>query len=227
MALFVIADLHLSFGTNKPMDIFSGWNNYEKKLEEYWRYQIKEEDTVVIPGDISWAMNLDEALPDFEFIHNLPGKKLITKGNHDYWWTTISKMKNFLRDNHFDSIDFIFNNSFEVGEFCVCGTRGWFFEETEMADPKIMAREFGRLEASLNYSKNPMLEQIVFLHFPPIFGDYICFEIIEILKRHKIKRCYYGHIHGNAAKNAFNGIYENIKFQLISSDFINFTPIML
>ncbi len=227
MALFAIADLHLSFGTNKPMNIFAGWDNYEKKIEEYWRYQVTENDTVVIPGDISWAMDLNEALSDFSFIHQLPGKKLISKGNHDYWWTTLSKMNAFLKENQFDTIQFLFNNSFETEQYIICGTRGWFFEENEQSDPKIMARELGRLEASLQFSNNQQLEKIVFLHFPPIFGDFICNEIIELLKKYQVKRCFYGHIHGNATKNAFNGVYENIKFQLISSDTINFTPIML
>ena len=149
MSLFVIGDLHLSLGEDKPMDVFSGWNDYVQRLENNWRRLITDDDTVVIAGDISWAMKLEETLTDFRFIHSLPGKKLLLKGNHDYWWATKKKMDEFISVNHLDSLSILFNNAFRVGEYAVCGTRGWFLENEAPEDIKVLNREVGRLKMSL------------------------------------------------------------------------------
>lgn len=228
MALFALADLHLSLSTDKPMDIFPGWDNYIEKIEEHWKSVVDEEDTVVIAGDISWAMSLQNTKNDFEFINNLPGKKLIIKGNHDYWWETVKKMNKFIEENNFSTIKIIHNSAEKVSEtspFAVCGTRGWFFEEK--GDNKVLQREVGRLETSITIAEQQGLIPIVFLHYPPVYSGYCCQEIMNVLKSHNIKRCYFGHLHGKAQQNAFEGEYEGILFRLISCDHTNFYPIIV
>ena len=165
MALFAIADTHLSFGTNKPMDTFEGWNNYTEKLEKNWNKLVSDKDTVVIAGDISWAMNFDELIADFQFIDNLNGNKIIIKGNHDYWWNTMSKMNAFIEENNFNSIKILHNNSVTYNNISICGSRGWLFESEEDHDEKILNREVFRLKASLDSAECE--EKIVFLHYPP------------------------------------------------------------
>ena len=153
MALFTIGDTHLSFGTDKPMDIFKGWSDYTDRLESTWRAIVKDEDTVVIPGDVSWGMSLQSALPDLQFLNSLPGTKILGKGNHDYWWETMRKMTNFIEQNELSTIKILFNNAYRIGDFTVCGTRGWFFDaETENVE-KILNREAGRLRMSLDAAK--------------------------------------------------------------------------
>ena len=149
MALYTIADLHLSLGADKPMDVFRGWENYVERLEKNWRALVTEEDTVVIAGDISWAMKLEDTERDFAFIHSLPGKKLLMKGNHDYWWSTRNKIDAFFKDKGFDSMEIVFNSAVRVGDITVCGTRGWLYNAETPEDRKIVARENGRLVASL------------------------------------------------------------------------------
>ena len=149
MALFAIADLHLSLGEDKPMDVFAGWNDYTSRLENNWRKLVTDNDTVVVSGDISWAMKLEETLTDFTFIENLPGKKIFNKGNHDYWWSTKTKMDVFLKNNSLDSISILFNNSYVVDDYAICGTRGWFLENESQNDIKVLNREVGRLEMSI------------------------------------------------------------------------------
>lgn len=228
MSLFVIADLHLSFGANKPMNIFRGWDNYEERLEKNWRSLVTDEDTVVIPGDISWAMKLNECYEDFKFIHNLPGKKLFLKGNHDYWWDTRRKIENYLRENGFDSIEIVFNSAKAVGEYAVCGTRGWFYDAEADSDKKVLNREVGRLRTSITEALKTGLEPVVFLHYPPVYGDQRCDDILNVLKEYNIKKCYYGHLHGsNVAKKAVTGEFEGINFKLISSDYVKFVPILV
>lgn len=228
MSLFVIADLHLSFGANKPMNIFRGWDNYEERLEKNWRSLVTDEDTVVIPGDISWAMKLNECYEDFKFIHNLPGKKLLLKGNHDYWWDTRRKIENYLRENGFDSIEIVFNSAKAVGEYAVCGTRGWFYDAEADSDKKVLNREVGRLRTSITEALKTGLEPVVFLHYPPAYGDQRCDDILNVLKEYNIKKCYYGHLHGsNVAKKAVTGEFEGINFKLISSDYVKFVPILV
>lgn len=228
MSLFVIADLHLSLGTNKPMDVFSGWSNYVSRLEENWNKIITPNDTVVIAGDISWAMKLDECYNDFDFINKLPGKKIFIKGNHDYWWTTKSKMEKYLVENGFDTISILFNNSFAVDGFQICGTRGWFLESESDDDLKVLNRELGRLKASLDSCKDSKNKPIVFLHYPPVYGTQECSEILDILLEYQIEKCYYGHIHGiGNMKNAVEGIYKGIDFTLVSCDRLGFMPMLV
>ena len=226
MAVYAIADLHLSLGTDKPMDIFSGWNDYVKRLENNWRRLINESDTVVIAGDVSWAMKLEECYEDFSFLHSLPGKKLLLKGNHDYWWSTKKKMDEYLYENGFRSIEIVFNNAYAVDGIAVCGTRGWNYESAGEKDMRILNREIGRLNASINEAKKTGFEPVVFLHYPPVYDTIVCVELIEALKAQGIKRCYYGHLHGsNTHKHAIIGDYEGINFQLISCDYTEFYPV--
>lgn len=226
MSIFVIADLHLSFGVEKPMDVFAGWQDHWQRIEKNWRKLVKETDTVVIPGDISWGLTLEEALPDFQFIHDLPGQKIISKGNHDYWWQTAKKLQEFLDKNGFDSIRFLHNNSFEVEDYIICGTRGWIFENGQQQDEKVILREAGRLRASLDYLKSDK-EKIVFLHYPTIYQEQRANHIINTLKEYNITRCFYGHLHGKTINYAFNGISDGIKYKLISRDAIDFCPYII
>lgn len=225
MSLFAIADTHLSFGTNKPMDTFEGWQDYTKKLEKSWNSIVKDDDYVIIAGDISWAMNFDELKPDFDFINRLCGKKIILKGNHDYWWNTVTKMKKFTAENGYDTIDFLFNNSFEFPEFSVCGSRGWFFDSDEEQDEKVLNREVQRIRLSLDSAQNE--NKLVFLHYPPVTTNDKCDEIFNLLKSYGIKKCYYGHLHGVAAKYAIDDTVEGIDLKCISADRLNFVPYLL
>lgn len=225
MALFAIADTHLSFGTNKPMDTFEGWNNYTEKLKKNWNKLVSENDTVVIAGDISWAMNFNELKADFQFIDNLNGNKIIFKGNHDYWWNTMTKMNAFIEENNFKTIRILHNNSVSYNNVSVCGSRGWLFESEEDHDEKILNREVSRLKASLDSAECD--EKIVFLHYPPLTTNSECREIISLLNEYGIKKCYYGHLHGDAAKYAIDGNRDNIDFKLISCDRLNFTPYLI
>jgi uncharacterized protein len=228
MSLFAIADLHLSLGTDKPMDVFKGWENYTEKIESNWRKVVDEGDTVVIAGDVSWSMSLDNLTADFQFINSLPGKKLIIKGNHDYWWDTMTKMKWFIKKNGFGTIDIIHNSAEKVDgvdKIAVCGTRGWFYDAA--GDKKILNREAGRLETSIKIAEIAGLEPVVFLHYPPICTGYRCDEIMDVLKAHNIRRCYFGHLHGRAAATAFEGDYEGTAFRLISCDHTGFAPVII
>lgn len=225
MALFAIGDLHLSLNDDKPMDIFHGWEDYVSRLEANWRSVVSDTDTVVIAGDISWAMSLEDAKADFTFLHGLPGRKLLFKGNHDYWWTTRRKMDNFLAEQGFDDIRIVHNDACAVDDrWAVCGTRGWFYDAEQDADRLILAREVGRLRASVNAAKETGLTPICFLHYPPVFGDAQCREILDTLHELDITRLYYGHIHSSGIRRAFNGEYEGITMQLISGDAVGFMP---
>ncbi len=228
MSLFAIADLHLSLGEDKPMDIFSGWNDYVDRLEENWRKIVTDDDTVVIAGDISWAMKLEEAYTDFAFIHSLPGKKLLMKGNHDYWWCTKSKIDRFLDESGFDSMSILFNNSYVCGDYVACGTRGWFLENDTPEDIKVLNREVGRLSASIESALKTGKEPVAFLHYPPYYHSVECAEIMDTLIKYGIKKCMYGHIHGKKnIKLAFEGEYKGIDMRLISCDRVGFTPVLI
>ncbi len=227
MGLFAIADLHLSLGVNKPMDIFKGWEHYVDRLEQNWRSKITSEDTVILPGDISWGMTLAQAKPDFAFIHNLPGKKILLKGNHDYWFSTKNKVDQFLAENGFSSISMLFNNAFEYGDYCLCGTRGWMNEKGEQADKKVLLREAGRLRLSLEAGTKTGKPPIAFLHYPPVYASDECYELLSVLLEFGVKRCYYGHIHGRAQEYAINGERNGIDFRLISGDYIQFDPVQI
>lgn len=226
MSIFAIADLHLSLSTDKPMDIFRGWDNYVERLTDNWKKIITDDDTVVLPGDLSWALKLEDTVKDFEYINSLPGKKLILKGNHDLWWSTVAKMKRFFAENSFESIDIIHNNAFVVGDYAVCGSRGWFFDAGE-ANKKILAREAGRLHTSISAAENTGKKPLVFLHYPPVFSDQVCDEIFDVIKDHNIDTVYYGHIHGIAAVNTETFVYENVKLRLISADKLQFVPLLI
>lgn len=224
MSLYVIGDLHLSLGSNKPMDIFGPkWENYTDKIANEFS-QLIPEDTIVLCGDTSWAMSLEEAKSDFAFIDSLPGRKIILKGNHDYWWTTASKMDKYIKAEGFNTLSFLHNNSFSYDGISICGSRGWFFEEEtdNEHDIKMINREVLRLKKSLSEAENE--EKIVFLHYPPVYRDYVCKEIINVMTEYGVKKCYYGHIHGYGHKNAYTGNYMGIEFRMISADFIGFKP---
>ena len=225
MSIYAISDLHLSLNSNKSMDIFPGWKNYVNRIKENWINTIRDEDTVVIAGDISWAMKINEAKKDFEFINNLPGKKIFIKGNHDYWWNTMSKMNKFIEENGFDTISILHNSSYDFDGFSVCGSRGWFFDSDEEHNEKVLNREVMRLKASIESAKNE--EKIVFLHYPPVYENQNCKEILNLLKEKGIKKCYYGHLHGMAAKYAFDDNFEGIDFKLISADRLKFVPLLI
>ena len=229
MALFVLADLHLSCTGDKPMDVFHGrWQNHMEKIEKRWNELIKAEDTVIIPGDISWAMTLEDAIPDLKFLNSLPGRKIISKGNHEYWWSTASKINKALAENNIHTIELLHNNAVEAEGFAICGTRGWFTEGNSPKDAdyeKIVLREAGRLERSLEFAKTefPELEKLVFLHFPPALDGFVCKQLISTMKSYEVRRCFFGHIHG---KYNIPRLYdfEGIEMRLISSDFLDFYP---
>ncbi len=235
MSIFSIADLHLSQTVDKPMDKFgSRWTNHTEKLIKRWKAVVSENDTVIVPGDISWGISLEEALEDLLLIDKLPGKKLIGKGNHDYWWGTLTKMHQFLDENGITTIQFLYNNAYEVEDYIVCGTRGWYVEEKlqneKNADyDKIVNRENLRLEMcikeALQLRGDSDKQILVYFHFPPVFKSFVCREFIETLKKYNIKNCYFGHMHGqyNVPRTTeFEGIY----FTLISSDFLDFIPMI-
>ncbi len=226
MSLYVIGDPHLSFGVDKPMDIFQGWGNYVERLEQNWRETVTEEDTVVLAGDISWGMNLNETLLDFRFIDGLPGKKIILKGNHDYWWDTKTKIEKFFAANGISTISVLFNNAYRVDDTAICGTRGWFYDAHEAQDVKVLNREVGRLKMSIEAAKKLGGEPIAFLHYPPVFAGKECSEILNVLLEYDIKKCYYGHLHGRRISSlAVVGNYKGIEFKLISCDNTQFKPI--
>ena len=237
MSLFSIADLHLSGAVDKPMDVFgSRWSDHTAKIVKRWKSVVTDSDTVVIPGDISWGMTLNDALPDFKLIDSLPGKKIIGKGNHDFWWETVTKMKRFFEKNGIETISFLYNNAHETDDFIICGTRGWYVEERlqntvgDVDYMKIVQREALRLEASIKEAEKisetcgekPIL---AYFHFPPVFNGFICRELIDILKAHGIKHVYYGHIHGvyNVPKT-FE--FEGMEFTIVSADYLNFVPMI-
>lgn len=225
MSVFVIGDTHLSFSTDKPMNIFKGWDDYEFRLEKNWQKLVDKDDTVIIAGDISWGMSLEESEKDFEFLHNLNGKKIVLKGNHDYWWNTATKMNKFLAEKGFNSLKFLHNNAFKVDDIAIAGSRGWFFDaESENID-KVLARECERIQRSIDMAKDLGGETVVFLHYPPVSMYKDCDPIVEVLVRNNVKRCYYGHLHGGAIKGALNGEKYGINFKLVSADYLEFCPL--
>ena len=227
MALYAIGDLHLSQSGEKPMDRFGEiWNDHPRKLIEGFQ-NLKDEDLTVLCGDLSWAMSLGDAEADFAFIDRLPGRKLILKGNHDYWWTTATGAYRFFHGHGFESLEILHNNARIYGDYALCGTRGWFFEEetgTEH-DEKILRREIGRLETSLRLGEER--EKLAFLHYPPVYQQYTCPGILDTLRTYGVKECYYGHIHGNGCRSAFQGEREGIRYRLISADYLDFFPLKI
>ncbi len=228
MSIYTIADLHLSFGSNKPMDIFgANWEDHDKKIAEDWKLKVKDDDLVIIPGDFSWAMNLEDTKQDFEYLSQLPGKKLLLKGNHDYWWTTLTKMKKFLEENNFTNIDFIQNNYYLEQNKFIVGVRGWIFSNKE-EDLKILRREKLRIKTQLENIRKIYTnrkEIIVFMHYPPYenINGKIENPYAEIFENYKIKSCYYGHLHGEQAYESIEDFeYNKITYKLVSADYLNF-----
>lgn len=224
MALYAIGDTHLSLNSAKSMEVFGvGWENYVERLRDGFS-GIGEEDTVVLCGDLSWGMSLQEAVKDFAFLdHELPGEKWILKGNHDYWWATASKMNAFFQEQGFTHLHILHNNCGMYGETALCGTRGWFYEENGSPHwEKVFNRELIRLEASLKAAGEK--EKLCFLHYPPLYKGYRCQEIIDLMCRYEVKACYYGHLHGPSHRLAVQGVQDGIDYQLVSADFVGFRP---
>lgn len=221
-----MADLHLCKGNpEKTMSIFNGWQNYQELIEKNWKELISDSDTIVLPGDISWGMSLKEAAPDFKFIEQLPGQKIVIKGNHDYWWTTKKKMEDFFAAEGCTSIKILHNNHYRYDEYGICGTRGWVNMPGETQDEKVLRREVQRLETSIRSALDEGLKPIVFLHYPPIFATNFNYDILDVLYRYKIEECYYGHIHGKSAHDlCVKNTYDGINFHLIAGDYLQFIP---
>ena len=223
MGLYAIGDLHLSLKANKPMDIFGpGWADHTARLEAAFS-RLGEDDLTVLCGDISWGIDFEESLEDFKFIDNLPGRKIILKGNHDYWWNTAAKMKKFFEENEISSIDILHNNCFFYGDYALCGTRGWFYEEEQTGhNEKVLNREVGRLEASLKAAGDRPI--FSFLHYPPLYTGYRCPEIIKKLEEYGVKQCFYGHLHGPTHKRAIEGTVGSVAYSLVAADYLGFVP---
>lgn len=227
MALYAIGDLHLCLGAPKPMDIFGGsWVGYMEKLQQGLSV-LKPEDTIVLLGDLSWALDLENARADFAFIDKIPGKKIILKGNHDYWWSTAAKFYKFCEENGFSDQWILNNNHYEYEDWAICGTRGWFFEEERSGehDEKVFKRELLRLEASLKAAGEK--QKMVFLHYPPLYKGYRCEPILELLHRYQVRACYYGHLHGPSHALALEGLWDGVEYRLVSADKLNFQPLKL
>ena len=239
MAIYVLGDPHLSLSGEKPMDVFGArWRDYTQRLENEWRAVVKEEDTVVIAGDISWGMTVEEAKADFDFLEALPGQKIIMKGNHDYWWQTMAKLDAFVESNQYKTIRFLHNNAYACDDFIICGSRGWYNDDKNKpmrgADSeKIVAREVVRIGLSLDAGhklRKELMEQdgkdrevLAFLHFPPIFKGYMCDEIIMELYKKQVERCFFGHIHGSYDA-PLKREDADIEFYFIAADYLAFRP---
>ncbi len=245
MAIFILSDLHLSTDsrTNKSMEVFGArWKDYIAKIEKNWNAVVGEDDTVIVPGDISWATRLEDSESDLRFLDSLKGKKLIGKGNHDFWWSTATKMYAFFEENGFSTISILYNNAYIVEDRIICGTRGWFPDEGrqvtvgEVDHAKIVNREVTRLRLSLDAAKKLQKEReeecgeslpiTVFLHFPPVWLDFTMREFVDIFHDYGVSECYFGHIH-SAYNLPGRFDFEGIKFTLTSSDFLNFHPIKI
>ena len=227
MALYAIGDLHLCLGAPKPMDIFGGaWVGYMDKLREGLAC-IEPEDTTVLLGDLSWAIDLPQAEEDFRFVDQIPGRKIILKGNHDYWWSTASKFQKFCQERGFTNQFILNNNFYEYQGWAICGTRGWFFEEERSGahDEKVFKRELIRLEASLKAAGE--LPKMVFLHYPPRYKGYECPEILQLLETYEVRRCFYGHLHGPSHALAQEGLWNGTEFRLVSADKLDFRPFVV
>ncbi len=229
MSIYVIGDLHLSFSAEKPMDIFGyNWENHAEKVKQNWINKVNNDDTVILPGDFSWATYLEDTYKDFEFLNSLPGKKILSKGNHDYWWTTLTQMRKYLKENNFENIDFLFNNSYLIENKVIVGTRGWINSWKSEENYKILKRENDRLKLSIESSVKEFgdeFEKICFIHYPPFYKENDISEeidFIKTLKNYGIKKCYYAHLHGDSHKDAIEGIRDGIEFKLVSSDYLKF-----
>ena len=227
MALYAIGDLHLCLGAPKPMDIFGGnWTGYMDKLKEGLSV-ITPEDTTVLLGDLSWALSLEESAADFAWINEISGRKIILKGNPDYWWSTAAKFQKFCEANGFQNMHLLNNNCYEYEDVAICGTRGWFFEEERSGqhDEKVFKRELLRLEASLKAAGEK--RKLVFLHYPPRSKGYTCQEILDLLAKYEVRQCYYGHLHGPSHKLAMEGLWDGVDFRLVAADYVDFKPYLI
>ena len=229
MSIYAIGDLHLSFSQNKPMNIFGdNWNGHADKIRKNWMEKVNKEDFVVLPGDFSWAMYLKDTYKDFEYLEKLPGNKILLKGNHDYWWSGLSKMNEYLKENNFNNINFLYNNSYLVEDTIIAGTRGWNLTDSEHKE-QMLNRECIRLKLSLEDGINKFgrnKEIIVFMHYPPIskagISNGYTKKYISIMKEYGVKKCYYGHLHGTSHSEAIEGNVDGIEFYLVSSDYLDF-----
>ena len=224
MSIYAISDLHLSFNEQKPMNIFGdNWTNHEEKIKSDWESKVKKNDLVILPGDFSWSTDLKETYKDFQYLECLPGKKLLLKGNHDYWWTTLTSMRKYLKQNEFNTIDFIYNNSYLYENYIIAGTRGWINLDKE---EKILNRENIRLELSLQdgikkYGKEK--EIIIAMHYPPFSASKKeDTQFVQTMKKYNVTKCIYGHLHGQSHKEAVEGNINNIEYKLVSCDYTNF-----
>ena len=227
MALYAIGDLHLSIGGDKSMETFGGrWLDYIRKIERGFS-ALNEDDVCVLCGDLTWGMSLEDALEDFRFLSRLPGKKIILKGNHDYWWSTAAKAYRFFEQQELSGFEILNNNCIPYGDYALCGTRGWFYEEDHGTehDKKIMLREIGRLETSLKAAGER--QKLVFLHYPPKYQSYACEEILQLLQTHRVQLCCYGHIHGKGCSGAFQGQIGETRFRMVSADYLDFVPLKI
>ena len=228
MSIYIIGDLHLSFGTDKPMDIFGdNWENHSEKIKENWIKKVNKDDTVILPGDFSWATYLEETYNDFEFLNSLPGKKILSKGNHDYWWTTVNQMNKYIKENNFENINFLYNNSYLVEDKIIVGTRGWTTHNRNQENMKILKRELARLKLSLEdgikkYGEDK--EIYCFIHYPPFYKETVeeNIDFIKLMKKYNVKKCFYGHLHADSHKEAVEGLIDGIEFKLVSSDYLDF-----
>ena len=229
MSIYVIGDLHLAFFFFIPMDIFgNNWENHAEKIKTNWIEQVKENDIVILPGDFSWATYLEDTYKDFEYLNSLPGNKIISKGNHDYWWTTVTSMKKFLKENNFEKIDFLYNNSFCVENKIITGTRGWVNTWKSEENFKILKRERDRLKLSIESGIKEFgneKEIISFIHYPPFYKEKCIpdeINFIKLMNEYNVKKCYYAHLHADSHKEAIEGTVDNIEFKLVSSDYLKF-----
>lgn len=227
MALYAISDLHLGFNEDKPMDIFGEkWNGHPEKIKNNWIKKIKKEDTVLIAGDISWAMNSDSSMFDLQWIEELPGMKILSKGNHDYWWTSINKLNAL-----FEKTKFLQNNYYSYEEYAICGTRGWTCpggDKFTEKDKKIYLRELIRLRLSLDEAKkNGFSKFIVMLHYPPTNERFEESEFVKIIKEYGVEKVIYGHLHGPSLKRVLNGEVDGVEYIMTSADFLDFNPIKI
>lgn len=225
MSIYAISDLHLALcDIDKDMSIYEGWQDYHNRIKSNWTKLIKKDDTVVVVGDISWAMKLDEAKEDLKFLNSLPGSKLIIKGNHDLWWATKSKLEKFFLENNFNTIKIIYNSAVKVEGVSICGTRGWLYDYEEKPDEKIVRREALRLGRSIYEAKQLGGIPIVFMHYPPVYAEFRSSGILDVLIKNDVRECYVGHIHGSGAARAVRTEYKGIKFYLVSADHLGFIP---
>ena len=226
MALYAISDLHLSFASDKPMDVFGEhWLNHDERIKENWIKKINDEDTVLIAGDISWSIKMEDGMKDLEWIHSLPGKKIISKGNHDYWWGSISKLNGLYED-----ISFIQNNYFNYGDYAICGTRGWNppGDKNTQHDEKIYSREQIRLKLSLDKAVNEGYSKIiVMIHYPPVNDKFEGSDFTKVFEDYGVEKVIYGHLHGPSLKHVFEGNHGGVEYIMTSCDYINFDPIKI